>query len=112
MPGPPHDGRPASGSHRVRESLRALHIEDDRLTLSGSRQYVARVDDEQVIAPHNVTLPVHDADPVGVAVERDTEVVAAARDFADEILEVLDDGRVGMMVRERAIALAEQVLRL
>ena len=51
---------------------------------------------------------VDDSDSVGIAVEPDAQVRAGGAHGLDEILEILDDRRIGMMIREGSIALAEQ----
>ena len=51
---------------------------------------------------------VDDADAVGVAVEGDAEVGARRAHALDELLHVLDDRRIGMVVREAAVGLAEE----
>ena len=70
-----------------------------------SRAYRIRRWSPQMIVP----CVVHEADAIGVAVERDAQVRALAPDGRDQVLEVLGDRRIGMVVRERAVALREQV---
>src|SRR5205814_1527093 len=83
-------------------------VEDDRLALTGPRQYVPRVDDEDAVAPDDRSVFVDDADAVGVAIESNTDFGVVLSYRRDQVLEVLRNGRIRMVVRERAVALAEQ----
>ena len=72
------------------------------------RENIARVDDEEMIAPDDLAVFVDDADSVGIAIERDADVRAVLLHRGDQVLEILGNRRIGMMVREGAVALAEQ----
>ena len=108
MAGLPHHRSPSGRRDGVGERLRALHVENHRLAVAGPRQNVTRVQDEQVVAPDDRAVLVDDADAIGVAVEADAEIRPLAPHCRDEILEILDDRRIGMMVGEGAVALGEE----
>src|SRR5687767_2359081 len=108
----PHHRRTACASDLVRERLAALHVEDDGDARTTSCEDVARVEDQQVVAPHDLPRPVDHADPVRIAVERDPQLRAFRTNGGDEGLEVLRDGRIGVMVRERAVVLGEKTERI
>ena len=59
-------------------------------------------------ARHRLRLVVDEHHAVGVAVEREADGGVVVEHRALEVLEVLDRGRVGRVVRERAVELAEQ----
>src|SRR5205807_7348333 len=61
-----------------------------------------------LVAVDDPAASVDDADAVAVAVERDADLVAALDDRADQVLEVLRHGRVGVVVRESSVDLGEQ----
>jgi hypothetical protein len=88
--------------------LRALHVEDDRLSPPRAGEHVTRVEDQEIVTPDHPSVPVHHPDPIAIAVERDTEVMPAAHDFGAEGGQVLDDGWIGMVVRKRTVAFAEE----
>ena len=112
MPRLPHDGHSTCAGNRIWQGLRTLHVENDRLSLSGARENVPGIDDEQIVAPYDGALRVHDADAVGVAVESDPEICLLAPHGRNEVAEVLDDGRIGMVIRKRPIALGVQEHRI
>src|SRR5690242_5673371 len=103
----PHDRFAAGTLDGIRERLRALHVEDDWLAGAGAREDVARVKNENSITPHDLTLVIDDSDPIRVAIERDAELGAIFLHGGDEVLEILRHRRIGMMVRERAVAFAK-----
>src|SRR5205814_1931089 len=70
--------------------------------------HVARVQDEDAVSPDDLTVLVHHADAVGVAVERDADLGSVLLHGRDEVLEVLGDGRIRMVIWKRAIALAKK----
>ena len=108
VPGLPHHGHSLRLHDLIGQRLRALHVEDDRLPGPRALQHITRVQNEHVIAPHNVAIAIDDANAIRIAIEADAEIRAARAHGLDEILEILDDRRIGVMVRERAVALAEQ----
>ncbi len=62
-------------------------------------------------SPHTIAAGVvDDADPVGIAIEGNPEVGATRAHRGDQVVQVLDDRRIGMMIGEGAVALAEQIL--
>ena len=63
---------------------------------------------EELVAVDDLAGLVHRADPVGVAVERDAQLGAGAPHLGLEVAQVLGDGRIGMMVGEGAVRLAEE----
>ena len=109
VPGLPHHRHALRLHDLVGKRLRALHVEDDRLPWPRALEHVARVEDEDVIAPDDVAVAVDDADAVRVAIEaRRRDRRRSLRTAAMRSCEILDDRRIGMVIRERAVALAEQ----
>src|SRR5687768_4608630 len=107
----PHH-RLASGLfHGFRKRLRSLHIEHDGLSLTGAGESVAGIHDQQVVAPDDLAGIVDDSDPVRIAVERNADFRAVVFYRRNEILDVLGYGRIGMVVWEGAVALAEETSR-
>jgi hypothetical protein len=94
--------------HGVHERLRALDVEDDRLAAPGPGQHVARVEDQDVVAPDDPAAPVHHADPVGIPIERHPQLGPGAPHRRDQVLQVLRDGGIGVVIGEGAVALGEQ----
>ena len=74
-----------------------------------SREHVPCVQDQEVVAPHDLAALVDDADSIRVAIEPDPDVRSLAAHRGDQVLEILDDGRIGMVVGERAVALRKQI---
>jgi hypothetical protein len=66
------------------------------------------VDDEDPVAPDDRAVLVDDANPVAVTVECDADLGPILLHRGDQVLEVLGNRRVGMMVGEGSITLAEQ----
>ena len=108
MAGLPHDPAPAVPGDVVVEALRALHLGDDHRARV-ARQHVASEEHEELVAPDDAALRVRDADAVGVAVEGDAELGPRLGDGADQGTHVVGDRRVGVVVREAAIRVAEQL---
>src|SRR6185437_1994494 len=106
VPRLPHHRYAARLLNRIWQRLRALHVEDYRCVLHASKD-IARIQEQQIISPDDVTVPLNDADPVSVAVERNAEIVAALVHLVDEIFEILRNGRVRMVVGKRAVTFAE-----
>ena len=75
-PGLPHLRPPAGLGHGVEQRLARLHIGDDARARPLGKQ-VARQQDEQLVRPEHLSLAVHRAQAVAVAVERYAEVEAA-----------------------------------
>ena len=69
-------GLPPAFSTASGKRLRALHVEDDRLSRARALEHVARVEDQDPVAPDDVAVVVDDADAIGVAVERDADLGA------------------------------------
>jgi len=88
--------------------LGTFHVEDYRLTLSRSRDYVARVDDQDLISPDDLALFVDHADAICVTVEGNSNISAIAFNSCNEIAEILRDSWIGMVVGKRSVALAEK----
>src|SRR5262245_40087156 len=82
--GLPHHGLSARLLYSHRQRLRALHIEDDRLTTSGALENVARVEDEDPVSPHDLAVAVDHADAVRVAVEGDPDLRTIGANGRDE----------------------------
>ena len=74
--GLPHDGDAARARELLRQDLRALHVEDERLAGAAAPEQVEAEEEEEDIAPDDGSPVVHDTDPVRVAVEADAEVGA------------------------------------
>ena len=90
------------------ETLRALHLGHDR-GAGIARQHVPPIDDEQLVAPDDSAARVHDPDPVGVAVEGDAELGAARGDGPNEVAHVVGHRRVGMVIWEAPVHVAEEL---
>src|SRR5436190_1856728 len=103
----PHDRLAAGALDGIRECLRAFHIEDDRLAGARAREHIARVENENPIAPHDFALLVDDADAVSVPVESDPDLGAVFLHRGDEILEIFGNRWIGVVIRERSVALAK-----
>src|SRR5687768_15298812 len=107
----PHH-RLASGLfHGFRKRLRSFHIQHDGLSLTGPGDGVAGIPALQVVAPDAPADVVDGSDPVGIAVDRNADFRAVVFYRRNEILDVLGYGRIGMVVREGAVALAEETSR-
>src|SRR6266702_53327 len=107
VPRLPHDGPAAAAGDVVEERHGALHLGHDR----GARillQQRAREEDHEPIAPEDVPLLVDRADPVGVAVVGDAQVGLHLPHLPLQRLEVLLDGRVGVVVRKAPVHLDEE----
>ncbi len=74
-----------------------------------SLEDVAGENDQQLVAPEDAPLAVHDADAVGVAVQADAQVGAGLLHLGDQVLQVLDHGGVGMVVGEAPVHVADRV---
>ena len=107
--GLPHHGHTARFRDRIRQRLRTLHVENDRLTATGPREHVTRVQEQQVVAPDDRAVRVHDADAIGITIECDTDVRALLLHGPDQVEQIFLDGRIGVVIRERAITLAEEI---
>src|ERR1051325_5447132 len=105
MAGLPHDGTAAMLLNIVIQALGGLHFAQHRAA-GTVLQNIAREDHHEAIAPENVPLLVNRADPVGVTVISDSDVRAGFLYRPDEILKVLDDGRVRMVVGEPTVEFA------
>ena len=93
---------------RLRQHLGALHVEHHRRAGAEAAHRVAAVEHEELVAEEDLARLVHRADAVGVAIERDAELGAVPPHLGLQVAQVLGDGRVGMMVREGAVRLAEE----
>src|SRR5256714_1717710 len=70
------------------ERLRSFDIEHDRLALAGSSQGVTGVNDEEGVAPDDLTRIADAADPIGVTTERNAAASAISPPGAHEGLQV------------------------
>src|SRR5687768_1144026 len=104
----PHEGLAAGLLDFFRERLRALHVEYDGLTLPCPSQYIARVHDEDVIAPDDLAFFVHDADSVSVAVERNADLRAISFNGSDKVHQIRGNRRIWMMVGKGPVAFPEE----
>ncbi len=107
MPGAPHDRPPAVLTHVRSDVAAALHVMDD-LGTGVARQHVAREQHQLPVGPDDVAALRDDAEAVAVAVEGQADFGIAVAQAADQVLQVVGIGRVGMMIREMAVDLAEQ----
>src|SRR2546423_1584642 len=112
MAGLPHDRYPTCLLRRLRKRLRSLDVENDRLALAGPRQNISRVDNEEIVAPDYLAGVVDDPYAVCIAVEGDADVGLILLHGGDQSLDVLWNRRVGMVIRECSVALAEKAPRL
>src|SRR6266699_3526737 len=71
-------------------------------------QLIAAEQHEQLVAEHGATLLIHGTNAVAVAVEGDTEFSLFATHGRLQVAQILHHGGIGVMVRERAVGLAEQ----
>src|SRR4249919_3569443 len=108
VPGLPHDWNSAGLLHGGWKGLRAFDVEDDRLPPARALEHVAGVKNQDSIAPHDSAILVHNADAVGVAVKRDSDLSLVLLHRRDEIDEVLRNGRIRVMVGKGSVALAKQ----
>ncbi len=105
--GLPHEGLAAEPGHLVEQHLARLDVRDDRGAGVPAEQ-VGRQDLEDLVAVDDPSPAVDDADAVTIAVEGDTDLGPVLRDGGDEMLEVLGQGRVGMVVGEAPVDLREE----
>src|SRR6185436_13248816 len=108
VPGLPHHWNSTSLCHCFRQRLRCFDIEDDRLTLARSSQRNTGVNDQQVVAPDDVTGIVDHPNAVGIAVERDSNVGAVLLHRRYQLFYILWNRGIGMVIGERPVTLAEQ----
>src|SRR6185295_10079014 len=108
----PHHRNATRLRNGFRQRLRRLYIENDRLALSSALQRITSVDDQQVVAPDNLSGAIDDADAIRVTVEGDPEVGPLLFHGGDQVLEILGDRRIRMVIRKRPIAFAEEKMRL
>ena len=97
--GLPHQRLAAELGDPVEQRLARLHVGDDgraRLLL----EHRLGEDREQLVAPDHAALAVDRANPVAVAVERDSEVELLVGDKPLQVGEVLLDRRIGVVVGE------------
>src|SRR4051812_29104981 len=111
MAGLPHHWNAARFFYGFGQRLRRFDIEHDRLTFAGAGEHITSVDDQQVVAPDDLAITIDHADTIGVAIEGDAEVGSFPLHGANQVLEILWNGRIRVMVRESAVALAEQIRR-
>src|SRR3954469_5187021 len=104
----PHHGYAAGLLHRFGQRLGRFDIEYDRLAPARPGQRITRVQDEQVVAPDYVTGVVDDTDPIGVAVERNSNVGVVLLYSGNQRLEIFRHRRIRMVIRKGAVALAEE----
>ena len=100
-------GRAAVLADDLGHRLRADQVVHDRLARV-LLEDALRDDRGRRRAAHGLTEVVDEEHAVGVAVEREADVGAAVEHRALQVLEVLDLDRVGRVVRERAVELAEE----
>src|SRR6478672_7649900 len=74
MSGLPHHGLASCLFDGGGKRLRALHVEDDRLTGARGTEHGARVEDENSVSPPESTVAVDGGDAIGVAIERDANL--------------------------------------
>ena len=111
VPRLPHDPAPAVLRDIVIQPLRTFHLgDDDRAGLP--REDVACEHDEHLVAPIDPPAAVDEADAIGVTVERDADVGAVLLHRRDEVGDVLRQRRIGVVVREPPIRIAEDRVRL
>jgi hypothetical protein len=98
--GLPHDAAAAPRRDVVVERGRALHLADDgRAGVLG--EHGPREEDHELVAPEDVPLLVHGAEPVGVAVVGHAQVGAGLGTFAFRCVEVALHRGVGVVVGKR-----------
>ncbi len=110
VPRLPHDGLPAVLRDVGVERRRALHLAE-HLGARVLAQHAAREEDQQLVAPHDVAVLVDGAEAIPVAVPRDPDVGPDRLHPRLERLQVLGHGRIGVVVRERPVDVAEQRIR-
>src|SRR4051812_854211 len=104
----PHDGAAAPPLDVVVEGLRAFPLAHN----GGTRKILENVageDEQELVTPENVPVFVDGAEPIRVAVEGDAQIGAFDADFLLQISQILRDSGIGMMVREGAVEVAEQL---
>ena len=84
------------------------HLTSKMISAGPLRQDLARQKRQHLVGEDDVAVLVDRADAVRVAVVADADVGAVLLDRGDEVRDVLEHGRVGMMVREVAVGLAEE----
>lgn len=68
MASPPHQRPPADARDLVKQDLARLDVRDDRGTRLSSDDF-ARQEREELIAPQDVAVAIHDANTVAIAIE-------------------------------------------
>ena len=107
MPRHPHNRLASGRTNGIRQRLRTLHVEDDGLPFSGAREDITRVQNEDMIAPDNLTVAIDQANAIGIAIERNAKIGFVFTHSLDTINEVFRNRGVGMVVGKRAIAFGE-----
>src|SRR5215207_9565097 len=111
MPSLPHERLATCLLDFFRKRLRALHIEDDRLTLPRSLQNIAGIDDQKLVAPDDGAIFIHHSNAVSVAVERDAKLGVSLFDGFEKVTQVCRNGGIRMVIRKRSVAFAEKDCR-
>src|SRR5688572_14417957 len=93
----PHDWLSTRLLHCFGQCLRGLDIENDCLPLTGPRQDVRRVNDEEIIPPDDLTFVVDYTSAVGVSVECNANVGAILFYRGNQSFDILWDRWVGVM---------------
>src|SRR3954468_4209211 len=94
----PHHRNSAGFLYRLGQSMRCLHVEYDRLTFACTAEGVTRVHDQQIVTPDDLAAIVDHPNSVSITVEGDTEIRTVFLNGGSQRLEVLRDGRIGMVV--------------
>src|SRR4051794_22917586 len=108
----PHHRNSPGFLYRLRQILGCLHVEYDRLTFAWTAEGDTRLHDQQIVTPDDLAAIVDPPNSVSIPVEGDTEVRPVFLNGGSQRLEDLRDGRIGMVVGQRPIALAEQAAGL
>src|SRR5947207_8045137 len=102
MPGLPHYGLAAVFFDIVEQRLRTLDLGDHRRARPFG-QYRAGKEHHQLITPAATARFIQHADPISIAVERESDIGVVGSNGLDQIEQVFCDRWVGMMIRKTGI---------
>ena len=104
-------GWPPSSAQFVIHDLRAFHFADEGCAGFAGEDLAAE-DEHQHVAINGLAVFVHRADTIGIAIEGNAQFRFVGAHGVLQMLEIGNDGGIGMMIREAAIHFEEQFDRL
>src|ERR1051326_2307347 len=80
------------------QDVRALDVEDHRVTLAEAMDQIAPEEDQQLVSKNDSSLFVHRADAIAIPIETDSQLGPGPANRLLQILEVFHHGRIGMVI--------------